>query len=161
MSAAAIAVSLLMLLLASPAGASTSCMSKAEARQHFASAHIYWHGAKHCWNATPTARQHQVRTARKQTDQPKWREAMSELLPDRQQVAQMSVPNTWTDRWVDIAASPPSRTAIDIPHIKSPPAESQSKPMLTPQAMLLVLVALAIALMLATIEFLFRRTMLE
>jgi hypothetical protein len=161
MSAAAIAVSLLMLLLASPAGASTSCMSKAEARQHFASAHIYWHGAKHCWNATPTARQHQVRTARKQTDQPKWREAMSELLPDRQQVAQMSVPNTWTDRWVDIAASPPSQTAIDIPQIKSPPAESQSKPMLTPQAMLLVLVALAIALMLATIEFLFRRTMLE
>ena len=45
---------LLILVLPSPSEASTSCMTKTEARQHFGSVHIYWHGADHCWDATAT-----------------------------------------------------------------------------------------------------------
>jgi hypothetical protein len=64
-------------------------MSKTEARQHFGSAHIYWHGQDHCWDTTPT-RHHQIQGRRKnlvhevqQTiDRPKWRDSMSEMLPD-------------------------------------------------------------------------------
>ena len=33
-----------MLMVATPSAASQSCMSKTEARQHFGSMHIYWHG---------------------------------------------------------------------------------------------------------------------
>jgi hypothetical protein len=40
-----------ILLAATPSQASESCMSKAEARQHFGTAPLYWHGPKHCWDA--------------------------------------------------------------------------------------------------------------
>jgi hypothetical protein len=35
-------------------------MSKTEARQHFGSVRIYWHGEDHCWGATPTRLIHKV-----------------------------------------------------------------------------------------------------
>src|ERR1700716_338081 len=47
-----------MLMVATPSEASQSCMSKTEARQHFGSVHIYWHGQDHCWDATPTRHHH-------------------------------------------------------------------------------------------------------
>jgi hypothetical protein len=50
----------LMLVRATPSEASTSCMTKTEARQHFGSVYIYWHGPEHCWDATPTRRRHQI-----------------------------------------------------------------------------------------------------
>src|SRR5712692_1071167 len=43
-------------VLSTPSEASQSCMSKTEARQSFHSSHIYWHGAEHCWDATPIRR---------------------------------------------------------------------------------------------------------
>ena len=77
---AAIVVSLLV--VTTPSQASKSCMSMTEARQHFGSVHIYWHGQDHCWNATPTQHR-QIRTARRNRqiheiqsniDQPRWHE---------------------------------------------------------------------------------------
>jgi hypothetical protein len=47
-------------VLSTPSEASQSCMTKTEARQHFGSVHIYWHGRDRCWDATPTRRRHQV-----------------------------------------------------------------------------------------------------
>ncbi len=41
-------------LLTTPSEASTSCMSKTEARQHFGTVYLYWHHPEHCWDATPT-----------------------------------------------------------------------------------------------------------
>ena len=72
-----------ILVVSTPSEASTSCMSKTEARQHFGSVHIYWHGPDHCWDATPTRGHHQIayRVQRK-IDQPKWRDAMSAMSPN-------------------------------------------------------------------------------
>ncbi len=47
-------------VLATPSEASRSCMTKTEARQHFGSVHIYWHGARHCWDATSMSGHHRV-----------------------------------------------------------------------------------------------------
>ena len=77
-----VAVIVLTMVVATPSGASQSCMSKTEARQHFGSTYIYWHGPDHCWDATPT-RHHQIQVRRKtlvhqvrqKIDQPQWREA--------------------------------------------------------------------------------------
>jgi hypothetical protein len=44
----------LVSVLTTPSEASTSCMSKTEARQHFGTVYLYWHGLEHCWDATPT-----------------------------------------------------------------------------------------------------------
>src|SRR5450631_4813641 len=43
-------------VLTTASEASKSCMSKTEARQHFGSVWIYWHGKDHCWDATTTGR---------------------------------------------------------------------------------------------------------
>mgnify|MGYP005818150425 CR=1 FL=1 len=78
-----------MLVVATPSRASESCMSKAEAREHFGSVHIYWHGPDHCWDATPVrqrvARRAQPtgeRQVQREAPEPRWRDAMSEMLSD-------------------------------------------------------------------------------
>jgi hypothetical protein len=117
-----------MLLAATSSQASDSCMSKAEARQHFGSAHIYWHGPDHCWGVAPTrhgqARRTQQKTDRqvqRKTNQPTWREAMSEILPDAESVQTQgarddgsgaaAVAANWLSRWVDIVEIAPPPTA--------------------------------------------------
>src|SRR5437660_173653 len=98
---------LFALVAATPSHASKSCMTMAEARAQFATSHLFWHGSGHCWDATSP--QHRivrhVRKDRQQarsdsaaqdaeaqdnardddalpaTREPKWRNAMSEMLP--------------------------------------------------------------------------------
>jgi len=142
-----------ILLTATPTKASESCMSKTEARQHFGMVHIYWHGAEHCWDASSGRRQrHVVRKVASKPDQPKWRDAMSEMVPEPN-AAQMP----WLDRWVDIKPLELPLVArwVDIPQTTpSPPAD----PMPTPLAAVLLLALLTIALALAIMEVLPRGT---
>jgi hypothetical protein len=93
-----------VLLAASPAQASKSCMTMAEARAQFATSHLYWHGPNHCWDTTAPLHR-VVRRVKPKEPQPaqadnaapdvavqddsavpakreqKWRNAMSEMLP--------------------------------------------------------------------------------
>ena len=78
-----------MFVMATPSQASKSCMTKTEAREHFGSVHLYWHGPDHCWGATSGQHRLVHRIQRKTEQQvrhedrrPKWREALSELLAD-------------------------------------------------------------------------------
>lgn len=48
-----VAVIVVSMLMAASSQASESCMSKAEARQRFATSYLYWHGLSRCWDATP------------------------------------------------------------------------------------------------------------
>src|SRR5580700_7331831 len=101
----------LILMVATPSEASESCMSVTEARHHFGLVHIYWHGPDHCWDASPGRQQRGIsHTVTSKPDQRKWRDAMSEMVPDARaasefapdaQVAQI----LWFDRWVDIKPS--------------------------------------------------------
>jgi hypothetical protein len=137
----------LMLMVVTPSGASESCMSLIEARQHFGLVHIYWHGADHCWDASPGRQQRRVvHTAAPKPDQRKWRDAMSEMVPDAQ-VAQM----LWLDRWVDIKPSelPLALCWVDIPRqATSPPA---AKPTTRSLTVMMLFALLVIALPLAII----------
>jgi hypothetical protein len=124
-------------------------MSKTEARQHFGLMHIYWHGADHCWDASPGRRQrHVVHKVASKPDQPKWRDAMSEMIPDAN-VAQ----TPWLDRWVDIKPSELSLAArwVDIPQAAPTPT---AEPMPGPLVVVLLLALLAMALTLAIMEVL-------
>lgn len=52
-----VAISIMAIaLVSSPALASPSCMTQSEARQKFPTAHLWWHGPKRCWDATPPSR---------------------------------------------------------------------------------------------------------
>jgi hypothetical protein len=146
-----------ILVVSTPSEASTSCMSKTEARQHFGSVHIYWHGPDHCWDAT-----HQIayRVQRK-IDQPKWRDAMSAMspngtptiLPNEEPVQAPLVdhraevePSLIDARWVDIVQVPP------------PIIERKPEPTVMPRGVLLVLAFIAFTVTLVIIEVLFRET---
>src|SRR5579871_4293816 len=80
-----------MLVVTAPCYALQSCMTKDEARKQFATSHLYWHGADHCWDASPGRRQPAARnvqqgnitSVQKEDGETPWRDARSQLLsPD-------------------------------------------------------------------------------
>lgn len=168
--------------------ASKSCMTSAEARAQFATSDLYWHGPSHCWDAT--APQYRIRVKpREQRAQdnsapevtakhdgavpakhePKWRNAMSEMLPVDASGVASAVPSlpaieatavNWLDRWVEVAQLDPTSFLrnTEVASAEVPPTASQkADPMVTP--MRLVLVFFSIVMILAAIELLFRNTM--
>jgi hypothetical protein len=156
-----VAVLVVLLVVATPSEASESCMSKSEARQHFGSVHIYWHGKDHCWDATrshqrdatPTRRYGQVQRVQQKMDEPKWHEAMSEMLPDEN-----TVQRSWVDRWVNIEPPPPIVSRwVDIAQVTPPPIiEPNPEPRIVPRGVVLALVFVVMALTLAIVEVLLR-----
>jgi hypothetical protein len=189
----------LVLVAASPSHASKSCMTMAEARTQFSTSHLYWHGPGHCWDATTPQHRvvHRIKPREQQQAQedtgsdnatpdtaaqadspapakrePKWRNALSEMLPADPSNVASALPSlpaiattgmSWLDRWVDVAqVAPPSflrrntePAAADV----SPTAGQKGDPMVTP--MRLILVFLSIVVILAVIELLFRNTIHE
>jgi len=170
-----------MLVVATSSEASKSCMSTTEARQYFGAVHIYWHGADHCWDASPTSQRHHQIRARRETliheipqasSQVEWRDSMSKMLADSETEEPTSfdaghrekkdthLGTPWINRWVEIGPSNPLDARwVDIPQetLRSV-IERKPEPMISPHVVLLVLITLAIGLTLATIEFVFRRT---
>src|SRR6266436_6174124 len=101
-----------MLVLTTASEASNSCMTKTEARQHFGSVHIYWHGKDHCWDATPGRRHGRIHTVRQKIHQPSWHDSMSEMLPD-----EAPVRTPW------VAPEPPVRTPWVAPQVDIEPPQ--------------------------------------
>ena len=169
MPAAVIAISMLVasLMMGTPSTASQQCMSKVEARQHFGSVHIYWHGRAHCWDARSASRVPETRKFRPT----KWRDAMSEIMPEgksgilpESKPVQTIVEPSWLERWVDIRPSqlPFVADPVDSGKPRSPAiVERESKSGFAPRFLLLACIAVAIGLTLATIEFLFRRSVYD
>jgi hypothetical protein len=127
-------------VLTTSSEASKSCMSKTEARQHFGSVHIYWHGSEHCWDATPTRRHHQIHKVQQKIDPPKWHDSMSEMLLPDEQPARMP----WADRWVDIEPSPIVSRWVDIVQVASPPVVRKPEPMVTPRSVMVLIIVIAL-----------------
>jgi hypothetical protein len=139
-----------MLVLTTPSEASTSCMSKTEARQHFGSVHIYWHGADHCWDATRT-RHHPIHNIQRTDDQTKWHNSLSEMVPDDEPLQTLGARTSWDaqqhrndpaaagapwiDRWVDIVQVAPPPIIERIP-----------EPMVTPRGVVMMIITIALTL---------------
>jgi hypothetical protein len=181
----AVMVAAALLVVTTPSKASESCMTKAEARQHFGSVHIYWHGPNHCWDATPIRRYGTNRVQRKtpirevkpRTDQPKWRDSMSELLVDTDPAQPLRTSAStearrdvadgaggampWIDRWLDVESSPVAARWVDIAPMERPPIiEPKAERVVRPPGVVLVFVFFVI-LTLATVEVLVRWTSYE
>ncbi|MGZ5871320.1 MAG: hypothetical protein ACXWKP_04315 [Bradyrhizobium sp.] len=169
-----------MLAVTTPSEASQSCMSKSEARQHFGALHIYWHGADHCWDATPSRRR-QIQARKKPLIQeslrkvePKWLDSMSAMLPDDEPVLSLRTPKSqdierherddvvtdtsWADRWVDIG---PAQSALVARRVRTvlisplPVTEYKSELMISPHDVV-VLAFIAFVLTLGTVGVLYR-----
>jgi hypothetical protein len=149
-----VAALVVLSVAATPSEASVSCMSQAEARQRFPTLHLYWHGKDHCWDATTrTPRYGQDRRVQQKIDEPKWQEAMSEMLPDEK-----TVQRSWVDRWVDIEPPPPIVSRwVDIAQVTPPPIiEPNPEPKVVPRGVLLILVSVVMVLTLVILEALLR-----
>ena len=155
-----------LVVVSTPSQASWSCMTRAEARQQFPTSHLYWYGRGHCWNAmTPSRRRvvHRVREhfqreaqrglAEPNNPEPKWREAMSEMLPANE-TPSPSV--NWENRWVEIAQVPMGGDKVPQEEASANAAHRIER-MFTPMSVLLAFLA-SLGLALALIEtLLFRR----
>jgi hypothetical protein len=170
-----------MLVVTTPSIASQSCMSKTEARQHFGSTYIYWHGPDHCWDATPP-RHHQIQArqrtliqeVKRKSDPPKWRDSMSEMLPDDEPVQSLRTPTSldverhenddavigtpWADRWVDIgpSQSPLVARRVRIVQLSLPPVIEHKSVLIVSPHDVLALAFIAFVLTLGTIGALYR-----
>ena len=142
-------------LLTTRSEASTSCMSKTEARQHFGTVYLYWHGPEHCWDATPT-RPHGVRhRVRHPETEPTPRFVIAMPSPDlRRSANAMATDEPETDL---ITATPGVERWPDITQIVPPKpiviTERKPEPMVTPRIMLMVIVATALTLVIVEILF--------
>jgi hypothetical protein len=144
-----------MLVAATPSEASKSCMSKTEARQHFGTVYIYWHGKNHCWDATPPRRYHQIskvqrqvqQKVQRQVDQPKWHDSMSKMSPNEEPVQ-----TPWVNRWVSIESPqlPTVERRVDItPPDVTPPEPlpiRKPEPMVTPRGVVMVIIIILLTL---------------
>ncbi|WP_156042015.1 hypothetical protein [Bradyrhizobium sp. URHD0069] len=165
-----VAMIAVILVVSTPSEASKSCMTKTEARQHFGSVHIYWHGNNRCWDATPTRRRHriykvqkkiqipkvqeadQIHKVRQPIDQPKWQTAMSEMSLDEEPVQ-----TPWIDRWIDIEPLQLPIVARSVDMVQAvPPSIIEFEPMVTPRSVVMVIIAIVMTL--AIIEILFGGT---
>jgi hypothetical protein len=146
----------LMSVLTAPSEASESCMTKTEARRHFVSVHIYWHGGDHCWDATPKRRHRPVEKVQRKLNWPRWQNAMSEMLPDEEPVQAPSV-----DRPVDNEPSPIAARWVDIIQVAPLPV-IEPEPMLSLRGVLIAIIII-IGMPLAIVGVLFggRRSELE
>ena len=161
--------------------ASQACMSKAEARQQFATVHIYWHGRGHCWDATPAQRHRigsikrktpvheaQGKPAQPRTEQPEWRDSRSEMLADddpaplpqpsqgtRSDENEKAAGVPWALRWVDVEPTLLGARAVETAPV-APRAfteDRRAEPLITLRG--LVFMCVAFVLMLGTIKILF------
>jgi hypothetical protein len=142
-------------VLTTASEASQSCMSKTEARQHFGSTYLYWHGADHCWDATSTQRhsvQHRVQhrepeptpTAVIPMPSPDLRRSANAMVAD-ESGTDLITATPWVERWIDITQVAPPKPAIVI--------ERRAKPMVTPRD---VVAAITIVILLiALVEVMF------
>jgi hypothetical protein len=168
-----------MLAATTPSEASQSCMSKAEARQHFGAVHIYWHGPDHCWDATPS-RHRQIQVRQKppirevqRQSEPKWHDALSAMLTDDDAVRSLTTPTplgiehqgddaaigtSWADRWVDIgpSQSPLVARRVRVVELSAPPVSEFTSVLMISTHDMLVLAFIAFVLTLGTVGVLYR-----
>jgi hypothetical protein len=168
-----------MLAVTTPSEASQSCMSKAEARQHFGAVHIYWHGPDHCWDATPS-RHRQIQVRQKppirevqRQSEPKWHDALSAMLPDDDAMRFLTTPTplgiehqgddaaigtSWADRWVDIgpSQSPLVARRVRVVELSAPPVSEFTSALMISTHDMLVLAFIAFVLTLGTVGVLYR-----
>jgi hypothetical protein len=174
----------MMMVVTTPSMASQSCMTQAEARKHFATSHLYWHGPNHCWDATAPrhqqilARKNLIREAQRKSDRGKWQDSQDSIpdtLPADEPVRSLSTPASWevdrqddgdgaiagtpwADRWVELRPSQSPLVARPVRVVQVSPApaiEEKSAPMVSPQNVL-ILGFLAFMLTLGTIGVLYR-----
>ena len=171
----------IMMVVTTPSMASQSCMSQTEARKHFASSHLYWHGPNHCWDATAPrhhqiqARKNLIREAQRKSDRPKWQDSQDSIpdtLPVDEPVRSPSPPTSfavdrqddddvtrtpWADRWVELrpSQSPLVARPVRVVQVSPAPVEQKSASMFSSQSVLL-LGFLAFVLTMGTIVVLYR-----
>ena len=134
-----------LVVVTTPSQASRSCMTQAEARQQFATSHLYGHGG-HCWDAmTPglVQREAQRDAAKMLTVDP----------PPGSPANEAPSPSVnWENRWVEITQAPPTLAGDKAAQEDaSANATHRIEPIFTPMHVLLAFLAIVLALITAAL----------
>jgi hypothetical protein len=149
------AIVVFMSVLTTPSEASTSCMSKTEARQHFGMMYLYWHGRDHCWDATPTRPhgvRHRVRIPKREPTprfvvpmpSPDLRRSANAMATDEPETDLITV-TPWVERWTDITQVVPPKSIVVT--------ERKPELMVTPRGVVMVIITIALTLVIVEILF--------
>src|SRR5882762_7799917 len=132
-------------LLTMRSEASTSCISKTEARQHFGTVYLYWHGPEHCWDAIPT-HLHGVRRRVRHTEptphfavplpSPDLRRSANAMATDEPETELITV-IPWVERWTDITQRTPAASIV---------VTDKSESTVTPRDAVMVIIAIILTL---------------
>ena len=141
-----------LLALTTSTEASQSCMTRAEARQHLPSLHLYLHPRERCWDAVPASKAFAIIKPGSTIGQ------RAQHHPSPKTAHEEIAQTQWVDRWAEIDRSqyPALARWIEMVETAYPIAEPRLEPVFTPRGV--VFAAIAIVLTLATIEVLFRCT---
>ena len=142
-----------MSLLTTRSEASTSCMSKTEARQHFGTVYLYWHGPEHCWDAIPT-HLHGVRRRVRHPEptphfvvplpSPDLRRSANAMATDEPEIDLITA-TPWVERWTDITQVVPPKSIVVT--------ERKPELMVTPRGVVMVIITIALTLVIFEIFF--------
>jgi len=132
-------------------------MTQAEARQQFATSHLYWHGS-HCWDAmTPSRRV--VHRVRENVQREAQRDAAKMLTDDPPPPAVSTPPESsaneapspsvnWENRWVEIGQVNPTLASDKAEQEDtSPNAAHKIDPIFTPMRVLFACLSLVLTLL--------------
>jgi len=95
-----------------PALSSPSCMTQSEARAKFPKEHLWWHGAGHCWDATPPSRQ---RLAQRIKRQPKQETRAERDPPEEKADEQRRAGSSNETRWREAMSRMRAEDMIELP----------------------------------------------
>ena len=149
------AIVVFLSVLTTPSEASTSCMSKTEARQHFGTVYLYWHGPEHCWDATRT-RSHGVRHRVRHPEReptphfvvpmpsPDLRRSANAMATDEPETDLITV-TPWVERWTDITQIVPPKSIVVT--------DRKPEPIVTPRSVVIVIIVTALTLVIVEILF--------
>ena len=141
-----------LVVVSTPSQASKSCMTQAEARQQFATSHLYWHGSGHCWDAMTPSRRGVVPRVRENVQREAQRDAAKMLTvgppPDSSANEAPSPSVNWENRWVEIGQVNPT-LASDKAEQEDASANATHRidPMFTPMRVLFAFLLLVLTLL--------------
>jgi hypothetical protein len=127
------AVAIALLFAPSTAHSSPSCMTQGEARAKFPNSHLWWHGAGHCWDATPSRTQLSKRIRARETKPAQPEEKAERAAPEDNQADIKRKFDAWhASRWREAMSK---MRSDDVP-VPSPSARAEAgiEPVETPAA---------------------------
>lgn len=130
--------------------ADASCLTRHQARRAHPAAHLYWHGAGHCWNATRVVR-HSVRREAKREEPPPPPPLLPQARPQPTEAPTLTPENL--RRWANTMALVPPAEIVEIKPPRLLTAATAEAPTMTTKNIIVVIAGMLVMVALTEVMF--------